>query len=194
MRPTDSRIRGRGDDGFTLVEVLVVCALLAVVLGALTAPMVVSETVQTRDANYSYAQEQARAGLDSMVSEIRQATAILSATSNSLELNVDLGGAALEVYYECDVPQPGTSYRECLRVQSAQGAPLPPLSSGTAVLTNLLNGTIASPVFTLYPNSVSPYYMTATIDVPASAGASGGLTTSVSFSDGALMRNLNIGN
>ncbi|HWF49100.1 MAG TPA: prepilin-type N-terminal cleavage/methylation domain-containing protein [Solirubrobacteraceae bacterium] len=186
--------RGRGQDGFTLIEILVVCVLLAVVLSAVTAPIVVSQRNQTRNANYSYAQEQGRAGLDSMVSQIRQATAILSATSNSLELNVSLGGTALQVYYECDVPQPGTQYHECLRVQSAQGGILPPLSTGKVVLTNLINGTIADPVFTLYPNSVAPYYMTATIKVPASGGASGGLTSSVVFSDGALMRNLNVGN
>jgi hypothetical protein len=36
--------------------------------------------------------------------------------------------------------------------------------------------------------------MTATLSVPASGGAAGGLTTSVVFSDGALMRNLNVDN
>jgi hypothetical protein len=36
--------------------------------------------------------------------------------------------------------------------------------------------------------------MTATISVPASGGAAGGLTTTVVFSDGALMRNLIVGN
>jgi hypothetical protein len=109
-------------------------------------------------------------------------------------MNVTLEGVALQVYYECDIPQTGTSYRQCVRVQAAQGAALPALASGTVVMTNLVNGTTTSPVFTLYPNSIAPYYMTATISVPASAGAAGGLTSSIVFSDGALMRNLNVGN
>jgi type II secretory pathway pseudopilin PulG len=187
-------IDARRESGFTLIEVLVVCLLTAVVIGAVMTPVVVSANNQKRDANYSYAQEAARTGLDSMVSQIRQATSILASTPNSIEMNVSLQGTALQVLYECDIPQTGTSYRECLRVQSAQGATLPPLTSGKVVLSNLINGTTASPIFTLYPNSVSPYYMTATISVPASGGAAGGLTSSVVFSDGALMRNLNVGN
>jgi type II secretory pathway pseudopilin PulG len=187
-------IDARREAGFTLIEVLVVCLLTAVVIGAVMTPVVVSANNQKRDANYSYAQEAARAGLDSMVSQIRQATSILASTPNSIEMNVNLQGTALQVLYECDIPQTGTSYRECVRVQSAQGVTLPPLTSGKVVMSNLINGTTASPVFTLYPNSVSPYYMTGTISVPASGGAAGGLTTSVVFSDGALMRNLNVGN
>jgi prepilin-type N-terminal cleavage/methylation domain-containing protein len=186
--------RARRDDGFSLIEVVVVVGLLTIVMGALTTPMLVTSRAQKRDANYSYAQEQARTGLDSMVSQVRQATSVLSATPNSIDMDVTLGGTALEVYYECDIPQAGTSYHECLRVQAAQGTTLPSLSTGRPVITNLTNGTSASPVFTLYPNSVSPYYMTATIDVPASGGTTGGHTSTVVFSDGALMRNLNIGN
>jgi prepilin-type N-terminal cleavage/methylation domain-containing protein len=197
MQQSTGHARGTGlgsQHGFTLIEVLVVCLLLTVVLGAITAPLVTSQASETRDANYSYAQEKSRAGLDSMVSQVRQATAILASTPNSVEMNVNLRGTPLQVLYECDIPQAGTSYRECVRVQSAQGATLPPLSSGTVVITNLVNGTTASPVFTLYPNSISPYYMTATINVPASGGRHGGLTSSIVFSDGALMRNLNVGN
>jgi Tfp pilus assembly protein PilW len=184
----------RSQAGFTLIEVLIVCLLTAVVVGAVATPMVVSAKNQKRSANYSYAQEQARAGLDMMVSQVRQATSILASTPNSIEMNVSLRGVALTVLYECDIPQTGTSYRECIRVQAAQGANLPSLTSGEVVIRNLINGTTASPVFTLYPTSVSPYYMTATLSVPASGGAAGGLTTSVVFSDGALMRNLNVDN
>jgi prepilin-type N-terminal cleavage/methylation domain-containing protein len=188
------RINARSEAGFTLIEVLVVCVLTAVVLAAVATPIVVSAHNQKRNANYSYVQEQSRAGLDSMVSQIRQATSILSSTPNSIEMNVNLRGSALQVFYECDIPQTGTSYHECVRVQSAQGVTLPSLSTGKVVVRNLLNGTTASPVFTFYPNSIAPYYMTATISVPASGGAAGGLTSSVVFSDGALMRNLNVGN
>jgi hypothetical protein len=49
-------------------------------------------------------------------------------------------------------------------------------------------------VFSFEPDSVAPYYMTATVQVPASAGTTGGLSHTITFSDGALMRNENVGN
>ena len=55
-------------------------------------------------------------------------------------------------------------------------------------------GTPVSGVFSFGPDPVAPYYMTATIQVPASGGMNGGLTHSIMFSDGALMRNMNVGN
>jgi hypothetical protein len=176
---------------------LVVCLLLAVVMGALMGPMVMAQRDQTRDANYAYAQQEARTGLDSMVTQIRQAWEILSTSPNSVEMNVNLGGTADHVYYECDIPQPGTVYRECLRVQSAAGAALPPLTSGSIVVRNLTNGTPTDPIFSFAPDPVAPYYMTATVKVPASDGrteATPGLAHSIVFSSGALMRNLNVGN
>ena len=189
------RITPRDEDGYSLIEVLVVTLLLALVVGTIMSPIVLSQTNQTRNANYSYAQEQARTGLDSMVSEIRQATAILGDGPNYVDMNVNLRGTAYEVYYECDIPQPGsTAYQECMRVQAVQGTTLPPLSSGSVVIRNLVNWTTNTPVFTFYPSGIAPYYMTATIDAPASGGAARGLTNTIVFSDGALMRNLNVGN
>jgi hypothetical protein len=129
-----------------------------------------------------------------MVAQIRQATAILASGSNFVEMNVSLQGTALLVQYQCDVAQPGTAYRECVRVQAPAGGNLPPLSSGVPVVTNLQNGTSTNPVFSWGPDANSPYYMTATIQIPASAAKNIGLTHSIVFSDGALMRNLNVGN
>jgi prepilin-type N-terminal cleavage/methylation domain-containing protein len=184
----------RGQAGFSLIELLVVILLLSVVLGAVMSPLVLAVKTQSTDAIYAYAQQSARTGLDSMVSQIRQAWAILSSGPNDVQMNVTIAGAALVVYYECDIPQPGTSYRECVRLQAPAGSSLPPMSSASIVITNLINGTATSPVFSFGPDPVAPYYMTATVDVPASDGVTGGLTHSIVLSDGALMRNLNVGN
>jgi prepilin-type N-terminal cleavage/methylation domain-containing protein len=186
--------RCRAQHGYTLIEVLVVLSLLSAVAGLLMAPLVLGQREQTRDANYAFAQQDARDGLDAMVSQIRQATSIISSGPNFVEMTVTLGGVAEHVLYECDIPQPGTAYQECLRAQSAAGSALPPLSSGTLAITDLTNGTVSSPVFSFGPDPISPYYMTATVAIPASDGASGGLTHSIVFSDGALMRNQNVGN
>jgi prepilin-type N-terminal cleavage/methylation domain-containing protein len=194
IRLRQLRALAGNEQGFSLIEVLVVCLLLSVVLGALMAPIMFTQNRQNQDANYAYAQQRARTGLESIVRQVQQASAILSTGPNSVDMNITLNGSALRVFYECDIPQSGTTYRECVRVWSPQGTALPSLSTGTAVVQNLLNGTAANPVFSFAPDPVAPYYMTATIEIPASGGANGGLNTSVRFDDGALMRNLNIGN
>lgn len=196
----------RSEAGFSLVEVLVACGLMAIVLGALMNPLIVSQRIATRDTNYDYAQQAARTGLDSMVSQIRQATSF-TPQANTVVINVALNGNSWTEQFECDLQQPGsTVYHECVRVQVAQGSTLPsvsnclvtpparPPSYCTVVAQNLLNGSYAVPVFTWGPDPNAPYYMTATIQVPSSNGAYLGLTHSITLSDGALMRNLNIGN
>jgi type II secretory pathway pseudopilin PulG len=192
----------RRQQGYTLVELLVAMSLTVVVLGGIVTTLVLAARVEARDSRYAYAQDDARVGLDRMVNEIRQAVNIVSSGPNFVDMNVDLSTAGqtqeYQVYYECDIPQPGTSYNECVRVQAAVGASLPSLSTGDPVITNLQNGTATNPVFTWAPSSIAPYYMTATIDVPASHGRNTslgmGFTHTVVISDGALMRNLNVQN
>ncbi len=164
-------------------------------------PLILSQRIETRDTNYDVAQQNARTGLDSMVAQIRQATAF-TPSINTVVINVSLQGVALTVEYECDIQQ-STTYRECIRVQVAQGGNLPSITTASAcaansackfVVQNLLNGTSGSPVFTWGPDPNAPYYMTGTIQVPSSGGNTIGLTHSITLSDGALMRNLNVGN
>jgi hypothetical protein len=186
--------RGRDEAGYTLVEIVIAMGLLVVALGALMDPLLISQHAQARNANYAYAQQDAGAGVTSMVSQIRQATEIIASGPNSVEMNVTLGGSPQLVFYECDIAQSGTSYRECVRVSTTQGGTLPPLSAGTIVVQNLLNGTTSDPVFSWGPDPSAPYYMTATVDVPSSDGQQfSGLNHALVFSDGALMRNLNVG-
>ncbi len=176
-----------------LVELLVVLAMAVVVFATLVVPIITSQRVQSRDSAYAYAQQTARTGLDSMVHQIRQAYAVLSTTPNAIEFDVSLSGVDYHVYYECDVAQPGTSYRECLRLQAPAGAVLPALSTGTVTATNLTNGTLTDPVFAFAPDAISPTYVTATIKVSASGGANTGLTHSIVLSDGVLLRNQTVG-
>jgi type II secretory pathway pseudopilin PulG len=185
----------KNENGYTLVEVLVVSTLLVAVIGALMVPLVVAQRHQVKTADYAYAQQQARTSLDSMVSQIRQAWSIASTDPNAIDMNVNLNGVAKRVYYECDIPQPGsTVYRECLRVEAAAGSQLPSLSTGTVVIQNLLNGTTTDPVFSFGPDPIAPYYMTARVRIPASGGTNTGLNHTVVLSSGALMRNENVGN
>lgn len=176
-----------------MIEVLVAMVLSLVVVGGITSMLVRSARVEQRDNEWAFTQQQARTGLDSMTTEIRQAWSILSTSPNSVELDVTMGGVAEHVLYECGVAQPRTSYLECVRVQSPAGSALPSLSAGTVVVHNMLNGTASDPVFSFAPDPVAPYYMTASVEVPASGGANGGLNHTIVISDGVLMRNEYVG-
>ncbi len=194
------RILKRSADtrGDTLLEVAIAAAIGLAVLGAIVSFVVVVQRTEVSTANYAYAQSGARSQLDEMVSQIRAAWNVISAGPNYVDMDVNLNGTAYQVYYECDVAQAGTSYNECVRLQTAVGGALPSLSTASPAITDLQNGTITSPVFSWSPDSIAPYYMTATIDVPAANGSTTklglGLSNTVVFSDGALMRNENVQN
>lgn len=192
LRPT------AGESGLTLPEVLVAMVISVVILGAITTTMVFAERLQARTASDAVAQNDARAGLDEMVSQIRQAWNIVSAEPNAVVMDVDLDGSPYEVLYECDVPEPGTSDNECVRLQAAVGTQITTLQGAVPVITNLENGTTTGPVFGWAPSAIAPYYMTATVEVPASDGTTTdlglGSTHTIALSDGALMRNENVGN
>lgn len=173
---------------------LMAAAITALVLGALMGPLVQAGRDQARETSYTYAQQRARTALNEIIRQVRQAWQVLAAGPNSVEFNLYQGGVDDVVYYECDVPQPNTSYRECVRLTAPAGSQLPSLSNGTVVVTNLLNGTATSPVFSFSPSPIAPYYMTATVQVPAAGGSHYGLAHPMTFSDGTLMRNLNVGN
>lgn len=180
--------------GFTLVELVVAISMVTIVLAALMVPLLSAQRIETRDLSYADAQQSARTGLDAMVSQVRQAYNILATSGNSVDFDEYINGVAYRVYYECDVSQPSGPYHECVRLQVAAGAALPSLNRASVAIQNLTNGTSSNPVFSFEPDSVAPYYMTATVQVPASAGTTGGLSHTITFSDGALMRNENVGN
>lgn len=186
--------RVRSEAGFTLIEVLVAILLLVLLLGLLMGPLVGSQRVANRDVNYAFAQQNARTGLDSMVSQIRQAIKIESAGANQVELDVNLQGTTYTVEYDCTVVQDAT-HHECLRAFAPQGQTPSFTNHPQVVVSNLLNGgSDSTPVFSWTPDALSPYYMTATVDVPASGNQYGGLKHTIVFTDGALMRNLQVGN
>jgi type II secretory pathway pseudopilin PulG len=187
-----------GNGGYTLIELLMAMAMTVVVLGGIVSMLVLSQRAETRAANYAYAQDDARAGLDAMVSEIRQSWNIVSAGPNYVDLDVNLQGQPYQVYYECDIPQPGSAYNECIRLQFAVGAAIPSLQGAPVAIQNLQNGTSTNAVFSWGPSAIAPYYMTATIDVPAAYDGTTkdglGLNHTIVISDGALMRNENVQN
>ena len=63
----------RGEGGFTLAEMLVVCALLGTVMAGVLSLVVVGRQSVTATANKVDAQTNARLGIDRLIGEIREA-------------------------------------------------------------------------------------------------------------------------
>jgi prepilin-type N-terminal cleavage/methylation domain-containing protein len=186
--------------GFSLIELLVASALLAIVLVATFQPLHTTARVQTRDVAWAEAVQDGRIGLQRLARELRQAYSIKGAAPNSVDFQIDLGGQDLRVLYQCDVPYPSTpdnphasSYRRCVRVQAVSGAAFPALSTGQVIIDRLLNGTATDPVFSYTPNTISPKFIGAKVKLPARRTLSEGLNHSIVFQQGAYLRNLNLG-
>jgi type II secretory pathway pseudopilin PulG len=183
-------VRLRGDGGFTLVEVMVVAVMSVIVLGAILTALISTQRAEVRTTAW---QEQLQLGEVQearMVRELRQAYSILSTTPNSVDFLISVSGTQEQLDYECDVVQTGTSYRRCVRRQSTVGGSLPAISTGIPVITNVLDGTAADPVFGFTPDGFNPTYVTIHLEFPASGGSPLGPNHTIVVNDGAYLRNL----
>ena len=198
--------RAAGDQaGWSLLETLVTLIFLVALSGALASVLDTTSRQETRNAEYALSLGQERAGLQRMASDIRQAIWVNYPgggdginTANWIDMNVTYGGSTVQVYYECDVPQPGTSYRECMRLQAAVGATLPAVSTGTPVVQNLLDGTASDAVMTFSPSLIGPNYVQVRAELPASgymstATYASTLHHTIVLDDGVNLRNQSLG-
>src|SRR3954453_871317 len=82
------------EDGFSLVELLLTCAMLAVVLGAVITFLVTSRRVAVRDYETGIVQNQSEVGYARMLREIRQATCVNVTAGTAANCAGTLPGAA----------------------------------------------------------------------------------------------------
>jgi prepilin-type N-terminal cleavage/methylation domain-containing protein len=188
--------------GFTLIEMLVVAAILPIVVIATLGPLDFAQTQTPKDVEYGHAITSASAGLQRMIRDIRQAYRIDLTTANSIDFNAVIGSSDLEIFYECDLPYPSTTgnthykeYRRCLRVSAPTGTALPSIEKGTVMIDTLLNGTTEHPVFKFWDSSehedpTNPTYVEASISVPARGALNSGLNHTISFHIGTALPNL----
>lgn len=185
----------RDEAGFVLMELLVVVGLFLVVVGATLTLLAVGTRSATRDQAFADEISSSESGLGQMVHEIRQATSVTATTPNSIDFVATLGGQPMRVFYECDIPVPGTPFNKCVRLSAAAGAALPALATAQVVATHIANGTLASPVFTFSPDGIAPTFAEVRLDVPAAGtlAASQGLSHNTVLHSGAYLRNLDVG-
>ncbi|WP_320671748.1 hypothetical protein [Patulibacter defluvii] len=189
MRP-DHRTSPRGEDGFALVELLTVCALLAGVTGALLSLAETAGRVVPRDVEWTHVVADGRTGLRRIARELRQADRIHGATPNAIDFEVTVGGRARRVMIACDVSD-AADERRCVRVEAAPGATLPPPAGGPPLVVRLRNGTPADPVFRYTPDAIAPRHVAVRIRLRSNGErrAADGPLHDVVLDDGAYLRN-----
>lgn len=205
------RERLRGEAGFTLVELLVAAAILAVVLTAVLALLDNSNQVAANDQERNVTLNEETNALHRMTLELRQAYQVLYPTSgtstNKFDVLVRLmrGGVPTElrVIYDCSNTVLSTGMQQCVRYEgpasntSNPGTP-PATDSSQVVVPRLLNGTATNYVFTglTNPNDSSwasdgngPSYAQVTIQTPSKGARTVGYSSVIQLNDSVYMPN-----
>ena len=171
-----------GEAGYGLVELMVVCALLIIVLGAILALGETTQRIAPKESERAHVIREAQVGLHRMTRELRHANAAPTLTGGSTIQATVLapGGATRTVRYDCDEAHPSdTAYTRCLR-HVLSGTTW---TGGEVVIDRVLNG---ATVFSLTP----PDYVAATVEVAARGSLKDGYDHRVILEDGIYMRNL----
>jgi prepilin-type N-terminal cleavage/methylation domain-containing protein len=192
----------RGEQAFTLVEMLVVLALLPIVVTAIFLPLEFAQTQTPKTVEYSRAITSASSGLQQMMREIRQAYHIDFATENAIDFNAVINSTDMQIYYECDEPYPtnlanshASEYRRCLRVSATTGATLPSITTGAVIIDRVLNYHEGKSVFMFKDaaersDPTNPAYVEARIRVPARGVLNSGLSHTIELDNGTALPNL----
>ncbi len=190
--------RGR-EDGFTLIELIVVMALSTIVLGAMLTTLYNSQQIQAGDAEWAQVMQEGRTGMSRMTREIRQASKVTAHEAGTIEFLATIGSTEWKIKYECGVEQTGTTYHECVRkaVEKSTGT-LP--STGTPTVRDVLDPTEVFKYFKGATETAKPEEMnvvTLKIKLPAAgtlkqADFKGYANKTVVLENAAYMRNLDL--
>ena len=176
-----SRLR-RGEDGFTLVEQLVVMIGLTVIVAAILGVMDVASKVTPSDTERAHQVREAQVGMDRMVRELRQSYAItVSGAGNIVEADVATRNRDYRVRYDCS----GVSPRRCVRTEPGGGA-------AVQDVINHVSNPSDRPVFTAAQRdgTSGTTYVRAAVEVRASGSRkTGAHSHRVVLEDGFFLRN-----
>lgn len=192
-------MRWRGQEGFTLPELLVVMAILPIALVTLLSALDTTAQIAPRSIEHSAAVGEAGTGMSRAIREIRKTYRVVGTTPNSLTFLTETGGATTQVNISCGitstaVDQGGAPLRRCVRTTAAAGAALPAPGAGSILIDRVVNGTDADPVFQYAPNAIAPTYVRMLVKVPPQGeGNKGTRTEPIIIEDGTLLRNNALG-
>ena len=173
--------------GFTLVETLMVTALVAVVLTAILSLGETASRIARTDTERSAVITESGAGLYQMTRELRKASstgcgASITVSNYAFSGCIVSGGTMQQVSYNCAVATPGhAGWTRCVRTVGGQSR---------VVVDRLLNVANSRPVFTCTPSSCSaPTFVEAAIEVPAAGDLQHGHKSTIFYNDGFALRN-----
>jgi prepilin-type N-terminal cleavage/methylation domain-containing protein len=201
------RLHARDEAGLTLIELTVVMALFAIVLGAVMGPMIFTQKQAPKDITYAQSISDATSGLQRMMREIRNAYKInatdgdpTSGAGSMIDFSAYLNDGSgsdqdYEVRYDCAQPsKTKTGYYACVRVAAKTGTALPAISTGAVIIDR-----VKSPnVFTFdgvngTPDLIYPSYIQANVQVPAGGSLYNGLKHLITLNNGTALPNLQNG-
>ncbi len=185
------------EEGFSLPEILITMSLLIVLLTILVQPLMSGSRIANRELKRAVSVSSGELALYQMTRELRQSSAVYSATSTQIDVAVTSGGTTRRVIYKCDSQPVGSAYKQCVRASSTDLSVAPSITGAPVVVSSLINGTADdsnTPVFGYTPTATAPTYVTINLLVPASNGAGGGYLTGyqhrIALNGGVYLRNL----
>jgi Tfp pilus assembly protein PilX len=185
LRHALHRLR-RDERGFTLAELLVVCAGLAFILAAILGLADVANKVAPQERERVHAMRDAEVGLAKMTRELRKAHAI-TVTSWKTTATILRNGSPVTVEYDCSTVV--NTLRKCNRTQTGGSG------AGTQVAISSIANPTSRPIFTATNRNDAaglPWttYVRARIEVPARGERTVGAKSKVVFEDGFYLRNV----
>jgi prepilin-type N-terminal cleavage/methylation domain-containing protein len=187
--------------GFTLVELLVSISLLGFVMTATLAVLSSGAQTAARDNERTLAVREAQTGLNRIIHDFRQATAIDSATANRVRIHVQTATTSAAtafqdtyVEYDCGTTASG----DCVRYQWLVSAGATRPASGTTVATDVLNAGTSVGARQIFTVDAAAGTGTVRLEVPAAGGRACAASStscrefrsSVVLDDGFFARNL----
>ncbi|HWF55433.1 MAG TPA: prepilin-type N-terminal cleavage/methylation domain-containing protein [Solirubrobacteraceae bacterium] len=136
-----------GQAGYTLIELLVAMAIGLVILTAVLTALLTVTNNQSQDAAYAEQISSTQTTFWRLLHDLRQATAFVSLTPNSVVFQMVISGTTYNVFYNCAaIDSLGSPYTRCARTQAL--APALPAAAGSAAgstdIQHVANGSIAT--------------------------------------------------
>lgn len=166
-----SLARAASESAFSLIEVLVTLVVTSLALTAILSLIEQSSRVASSDIERNASLNEQSGAFSRMIDELRQAYAVNcptgGCTSNATATALDFdervtssGQQDRRVAYNCGVTQPGTSWYECVRYETAASdiTDAVPLSSSCASCKSavVIQRVVNTPVFTKLTTATNP--------------------------------------
>jgi prepilin-type N-terminal cleavage/methylation domain-containing protein len=181
--------------GFTLVEMLIVVALLSLVVAAAVSQLVTAYRIVPQDIEWATQVRETQTGLYRMTRELRQAqpgTVVISvagpSSGNAIRADVVLKNTTYHLLFECDT---GNQCRR--KATTGATAPTAGPTGGKIIIKNLQNTTLSPTVPVFTTGSPAKFYQVQVKVKSVGAKTKGSATNrfhTVTLTDGFYGRNL----